>query len=229
MSRTYFVTGTDTGVGKTLVTAALLLTARAAGLRAAAIKPVAAGGELRAGRPANADAVLLQQLSAITLTEEEVNPVALADAIAPHVAAERTGVHISIEALAAHAGAVRERHRLEVLLLEGAGGWLVPVSASETMADLPRSLRCPVILVVGMRLGCLNHALLTAQAIRAAGLELAGWVANSMAAPMPALDENIRALEERLPALRLGSVPWLGSGVTPAQASTWIDATALWG
>jgi len=224
----YFVAGTDTGVGKTRVTAALLLAARAYGLRSLGLKPVAAGCTPADGRLVNDDALLLQRCSSITLDYPAVNPVALEPAIAPHIAAGRIGIELRAAELAGRVRA-QEAGGAELLLVEGAGGWLVPLGATETMADLAAALGYPVILVVGMRLGCLNHALLTAGAIRAAGLPLAGWVANCLTPEMDALEENIRTLELRLPALRLGTVPFLAGGCTPERVNTWLDATSLRG
>lgn len=227
MTRTFFVTGTDTGVGKTLVTGALLLSARSRGLRALAVKPLAAGCERRDGRLVNADALLLRDLVTPTPAYETVNPVALEAPLAPHIAAAAAGRTLHAKELVAHVAAL-SRPDLDLLLVEGAGGWLVPLNDAETFADIPRLLGCPVILVVGMRLGCLNHALLTARAIEAAGLALAGWVANAVDPAMAAFDDNVRALEERLPAPRLGTVPWLGAEATPAAVATVLGPSLLW-
>ena len=224
----FFITGTDTAVGKTLVTGALLLNARAHGLRAVGVKPVSAGCERVAGRLVNADALLLQRLSFVAMDYSDINPVALEPAIAPHIAADRAGISLNAAALAAQVSRVDAQGH-DVLLVEGAGGWLVPLNAQETMADLATWLGYPVILVVAMRLGCLNHALLTAAAIEAAGLTLVGWVANSTTPGMAAFDDNLRTLEARLPALRLGTVPYLGAHVTPELVNTWLDATSLFG
>lgn len=230
--RCYFVTGTDTGVGKTLVTAALLARARAHGRRAVGLKPVSAGCELVDGQLVNEDAVLLRAGSAVPLSYAEVNPMALIPAMAPHIAARRAGLVLQAEELAAAVLKVVDQaadRRFDTVLVEGAGGWLVPLNAGETMADLAVALGYPVILVVAMRLGCLNHALLTAAAIRASGLPLGGWVANGTADGMAAFEENLQTLEERLPAPRLGTVPWLGGQASPAQAGAWLDGTVLFG
>jgi len=224
----FFVTGTDTGVGKTLVTAALLLNARASGRRAVGLKPVSAGCSLRDGQWVNDDALLLQKLSDVPLDYAQVNPVALESAMAPHIAARQAGIDLRaaplVDAISRVAG---QGH--EAVLVEGAGGWLVPLNATETMADVAAGLGYPVILVVAMRLGCLNHALLTVRAIEAAGLSLAGWVANTTGATMDVFDENVQALEQRLPALRLGTVPYLGPAPTPDQVNTWLDGMSLFG
>jgi len=228
-TRGYFVTGTDTGVGKTLVTAALLLAARAQGRRALGLKPLAAGATQAGAALVNDDALLLQQCSEPVPDYREVNPVLLAEALAPHIAARHAGRTLAAAPLQAHVQQVVVNRRPEVVLVEGAGGWLVPLNERETMADLAAGLGYPVILVVALRLGCLNHALLTARAIAAAGLPLAGWVANSPGPAMAALEENLQTLEQRLPALRLGTVPYLGPGATPDQANNWLDATSLFG
>jgi len=226
--RRFFITGTDTGVGKTLVTGALLLNARGYGLGAVGVKPVAAGCSLVGGRLVNEDALVLQRCGSLHLDYAAINPVALEPALAPHIAAARAGVALDAATLAAHVGRVAAGGQ-DVLLVEGAGGWQVPLNARESMADLATRLGYPVILVVAMRLGCLNHALLTAAAIEGAGLTLAGWVANSTGPLMEAFDENLQALEQRLPALRLGTVPYLGPTVSPEQANAWLDGTGLFG
>lgn len=200
-----FVAGTDTEVGKTLCSAALLLRLGEAGVRAAACKPVSAGCRLEGGRLVNGDAELLAATAPVRRPLEVVNPVALEPAIAPHIAAAEAGIELDAAALAdacraAGAGA-------DFLLVEGAGGWRVPLGPTETLADVPRLLGLPVLLVVGLRLGCLSHALLTAEAIRADGLELAGWIANPLDPGMPRLAENIATLEQRLPAPLLARLP----------------------
>jgi len=225
-SMRFFVTGTDTGVGKTLVTGALLLNARAFGWQAVGLKPVSAGCSLVDGQWVNKDALLLQDHSSVRLDYPEVNPVALEPAMAPHIAAHRAGIDLRAAPLVNAVRRVAEQGH-DALLVEGAGGWLVPLNDTETMADVAAGLGYPVILVVALRLGCLNHALLTVQAIEAAGLSLAGWVANTTGTAMDGLDENLQALEQRLPALRLGTVPYLGASVTPGQVNTWLDGTTL--
>ncbi|MBM4196824.1 MAG: dethiobiotin synthase [Gammaproteobacteria bacterium] len=224
--RQYFVTGTDTGVGKTLVTAALLAAAHHRGLRTLALKPVAAGCEIRGGEWMNDDARLLRERATTALDYAAVNPVALRLAMAPHLAARAEGRELAVAPLAAHCREVA-RHAHDLLLAEGAGGWLVPLNERETMADLAAALGWPVVLVVGMRLGCLNHALLTAGTIRAAGLRLAGWVANCIDPDMAARDGNIAALRERLPAPLLGIVPHLPPAGAVEAAAGALDIAAL--
>lgn len=223
-----FVTGTDTGVGKTLFAAALLHRLAGAGVRAAGFKPVSAGCEVRDGRLVNEDAALLAGAGAVPLPLETVNPVALEPAVAPHLAAAEAGLALSARSLASDYERVRSA--AEFVVVEGAGGWRVPLGPEETLADLGRLLGLPVILVVGLRLGCLNHALLTAEAVRADGLELAGWVANVPDADMPRLEGNIATLEARLDCPLLVRLPRLGSP-DPAerarQAAAMIPPAAL--
>ncbi len=221
----YFVTGTDTDVGKTQVAAALLWLARQQGLSTAALKPVAAGCELTALGWRNADALALQRESDPSLAYEAVNPVALAPAIAPHIAAEEEGVVLRAEVLARHCRQVLAG-QADFAVVEGAGGWHVPLNDSETLADLARILALPVVLVVGIRLGCINHALLTAEAIAADGLTLAGWVANSIDPSMARCQENIRAIADRLTAPCLGIVPYL-ENPDPATIASHLSLPAI--
>lgn len=200
-----FVTGTDTGVGKTLFAAALLLRLGDAGVRAAACKPVAAGCRVEGTRRVNADAELLAAVAPVQRPLEIVNPVALEPAIAPHIAAAEAGLALEPGPLVAACRIAAEG--ADYLVVEGAGGWRVPLGPRTTLADLARGLGLPVVLVVGLRLGCLNHALLSAEAIRADGLSLAGWVANPVDPAMPRLEENVATLVERLPAPLLARMP----------------------
>ena len=205
----FFVTGTDTEVGKTFVAAALLLSARNRGLHCVALKPVAAGCTRTKAGLVNDDALGLIAASGANLDYDTVNPVALEPPIAPHIAAQQAGMALSASALARHC---REAlgDDFDFAIIEGAGGWLVPLNATETLADVCVDLGARPILVVGMKLGCLNHALLTADAIIASGGELAGWVANCPTPEMHVFDENVASLRERLPAPCLGVVPYLG-------------------
>ncbi len=217
----FFVAGTDTNVGKTLISAGLLLVAKQQGFSTAALKPVAAGCEQTELGLRNDDALLLQSVMTTTFAYEQVNPIALAPAIAPHIAAQQERRVLSADRIAGFCRA--SMTQADFTLVEGAGGWRVPLNPRETMADLAQILRLPVILVVGVRLGCINHALLTAEAIRNDGLPLAGWVANCIDADMPVLQENIDSLAARLPAPCLAVVPWLASP-TPANVAAAIDA-----
>ena len=201
-----FVTGTDTGVGKTLVSAALLHTLARHHRRVVGMKPVAAGLVQHAGQWVSEDVLALRAASTVAVPAALDNPVALPDAIAPHIAARRAGQAVDVVGLlAAHRSL---RALADAVVVEGAGGWRVPINDHETLADLARALGAPVVLVVGVRLGCLNHALLTAQVVRADGLQLAGWVANVVDPDMPCKEENIDALRQRLDVPLLGTVPW---------------------
>ena len=224
-SKVFFVTGTDTEVGKTLVAAALLSLARRQGLRCAGIKPVAAGCYRQGERLVNEDALALMAASGAKLDYETVNPVALEPAIAPHIAATQAHRPLAVGALAEHCRAVFNAD-FDFIIVEGAGGWFVPLNDKETLADLCIELDIAVILVVGMKLGCINHALLTAAAVARAGLSLAGWVANSVADEMPCLAENLATLKARLPAPCLGVVPHLPAG-EPRRASAHLDIDPL--
>ncbi len=202
----YFVTGTDTGVGKTWVSLAIMARLQQQGLTVVGMKPVASGCERIAGRLCNEDALLIQQQGSLTLPYDTINPYAFAPAIAPHLAAEQAGVLIE-------PGRLKQVYQqlaqdAEWVVVEGAGGWLVPLGADFSIAELARSLGLPVILVVGLRLGCISHALLSAQAIRASGCTLHGWIANTLDPTMPCLEENIRSIAERIEAPLLGTLPY---------------------
>jgi dethiobiotin synthetase len=233
VTRVVFVTGTDTGVGKTLVTAALLRAARQAGVRAIGLKPVAAGGfqrEVDAGDGGwvNEDALWLQAESGVVLDYRAVNPFMLPEPMSPHLAAARVGRQVAVAPVVAAVRAVVATHRPQLALVEGAGGWLCPLNDDETLADVAAALPAEVLLVVGLRLGCLNHALLTAAAITAAGLKLTGWVANTLAADMPVRVENIATLAGKLPAPLLGIVPALVDPRDLVTAAAGLAGHKLW-
>lgn len=202
--RGYFVTGTDTGVGKTRVAVALIRALRARGLRVAGMKPVAAGAE--PGAP-NEDVVALCAAGNVAAPLEDTNPYAFDAAIAPHIAAAAAGVRIDLERIAA--ACARLAARADAVVVEGAGGWRVPLDGETDMADLAARLGLPVVLVVGLRLGCLNHARLTAEAVRARGVPWAGWVGNRLEAAMPREAENVAALRAHLPGPCLGIQPFM--------------------
>lgn len=222
MSRTYFVTGTDTEVGKTAVSCALLRAAAAAGLSTAAVKPVAAGCDARGH---NEDALQLIDAMTTSMDYEQVNPVALEAAIAPHIAAEQEGRRVQASRLAGICRGVMMSGP-DLVLIEGAGGWRVPISPRETLADLARELQVGVILVVGMRLGCINHALLTAEAVQRDGLVLSGWVANQPAERMNCHEQNLDTLHSGLRAPFLGELPHL-SPWDPELAAKHLDIQSL--
>ena len=222
--RSLFVTGTDTGVGKTLVSAALLHALAARGRRVVGMKPVAAGLVRRGEAWVSEDVLALRAASTVAVPPELDNPVALPDALSPHLAAARAGRHITVAELLASQRALQGW--ADVVLVEGAGGWRVPLNDRETLADLAATMAAPVVLVVGLRLGCLNHALLTAEAIRADGLHLAGWVANRITPDMACVDENIATLRQRLAAPLLGVLPWLGN--TPDARAVVLQLPEDW-
>jgi dethiobiotin synthetase len=202
--KAFFVTGTDTGVGKTLVACAMLHTLRQRHARVVGMKPVAAGAVQTSDGLASEDALALRAFSSVAVPPELDNPVLLPEPLSPHLAAQRAGKRIAIDHIV---HCQRELARLtDAMVVEGAGGFHVPLSPTETGADLAQALGLPLVLVVGLRLGCLNHALLTAEAIRARGLTLAGWVANRIDPAMPAHQENIAFLRERLQAPLLADV-----------------------
>ena len=202
-----FVTGTDTGVGKTLIACALLRAFAARGRRVIGMKPVAAGATEAEDGWRNEDVAALADASNVHAAREWINPYLLAAPVAPHLAAAAEGVAIDfgrIERSLAQLRAVAD-----IVVVEGVGGFRVPLNDREDSADLAARLALPVVLVVGMRLGCLNHALLTAEAIGARGVRLAGWVANRIEPGMARAAENVAALSERLGAPLIGDVPFM--------------------
>ncbi|MDH0628696.1 dethiobiotin synthase [Pseudomonas mosselii] len=218
MSQAYFIAGTDTDVGKTTIAAGLLHAARQLGLSTLAAKPVASGCVVTAKGLRNSDALALIDESSVKLPYEAVNPFAFEPAIAPHVAAREAGVALSVPALRDAMQQVLAQHA-DFTLIEGAGGWRVPLSDHANLSDVAIALKLPVILVVGVRLGCINHALLSAEAIARDGLQLAGWVANIVDPRTSRLEENLSSLAERLPAPCLGRVPWLKQAGADAVAA----------
>jgi len=220
----YFVTGTDTAVGKTLVSSALLIHFRRQGRRPGGMKPVAAGAEPMDGEPRNADAEALRRLMDPPPPYERVNPYLFEPPIAPHIAAHRASSVIDLQAI--RAGFRRLSEHYDPMIVEGAGGWLVPLGPRLTMADLASSLGLPVILVVPIRLGCINHCLLTAASIRDHHLPLAGWVATYPAPYGEVGDEVIASLRARVAAPHMGTIPYLPD-VTVEAAATHLDWTRL--
>jgi dethiobiotin synthetase len=218
MALAYFVTGTDTEVGKTTVAAGMLHAARLQGLSTAAAKPVASGCVKTEQGLRNDDALALLAQCSLPLRYEEVNPQAFEPAIAPHLAAREAGVVLDVASLYQPVREVLDRGA-DFSLVEGAGGWRVPLSGTQTLSDLAIALGLPVILVVGVRLGCINHAVLTAEAIARDDLQLAGWVANIVEPQTSRLEDNLATLAERLPAPCLGHVPRLESARADAVSA----------
>jgi dethiobiotin synthetase len=227
MSTGLFVTGTDTGVGKTVVACALVHALRARGLRVAPMKPVAAGAIAHGAGWANEDTLALLAASGEdALRSEAATPVLLREPMAPHIAAAREDRQIRLAPIVeAHRRLARD---FDATVVEGVGGFLVPLGPALDARDLAVALGLPVVLVVGLRLGCLNHALLTAEAIRGAGLPLAGWVANAIDPAMAAAQENVAALRERLPAPLIGQLPHLPHA-DPRALAAFLDVTRLAG
>lgn len=208
MMNKFFIAGTDTDVGKTLIATALLVAAENEGLSTLAMKPLAAGCQQTADGLRNNDALMLQQHMTLPLSYQQINPIAFEAAIAPHIAAERLGKRLTVSQLTGFCRGVL-MNKVDLALIEGAGGWRLPLNRAETLAGLVKELKLPVILVVGLRLGCINHSLLTAEAIARDGVPLAGWVANQLDAEMDCMTENIAAIADRLAVPCLGVVPFL--------------------
>jgi dethiobiotin synthetase len=205
--QSFFVTGIDTEVGKTYVSCALIRQLVAAGQRVAGMKPVASGARKLDGQLRNDDALQLMSAANVDMDYELVNPYCFEPAIAPHIAAQQAGVEMSPEVI--HTAYKKLSAQADIVVVEGVGGWYVPLNSYQTMADVAQTLNLPVLLVVGMRLGCLNHALLTADAVRARGLKLAGWIANILDPSMPELTHNIDTLKRFIMAPHLGVMPFL--------------------
>ncbi len=216
----WFITGTDTETGKTVASSALLQAASAAGLRTAGYKPVASGCEMTPEGVRNSDALALQRYSSVALSYEQVNPLAFMEPTSPHIVSAEEGRPISFRQLSAGLRALEEQ--AEWILTEGAGGWFTPLSETQTYADWVTEEQLPVILVVGVKLGCINHAMLTAAAVKAAGLPLAGWIANDIQAPGKRHQEYITSLQQRIDAPFLGEIPWLQSEAQLADCGRYL-------
>lgn len=214
MAQSYFVIGTDTNVGKTYVASALVRYFVYAGFKTVGMKPIASGCEPSQQGDwqhelVNEDVLALSGASNVNAPLDLINPYRFAAAIAPHLAAMQAGVEMNLDAIT---HAYQQLAALaEVVIVEGAGGFIVPINQNETLADLALKLDIPIILVVGMRLGCINHALLTVEAIQARGLTLEGWVANQVDPSMTMFDENLSSLQQRIAAPCLSAVRWQGS------------------
>lgn len=220
----YFITGTDTEIGKTFVTAALLRAFGEQGMRTLGMKPVAAGAEMIDGVWHNEDVDQLIAAANVSAPQDMVAPYLMQTPAAPHIVAQLEDVQIDVLQIAACYQEAREL--ADVVLVEGVGGYVVPLNDTVSTVDMAQVLNLPVILVVGMRLGCINHALLTAQAIQVSGLSLAGWVANTVDAEMKFFEENVQALKQRLPAPCLGVIPRLAQSQTDT-AYRYLDLNLL--
>ena len=223
-ARTLFITGTDTGVGKTLVAAALVRSFRLAGRRVVGLKPVASGCMPTADGLRNDDALALMAEASVDAPYPVVNPYAFAPPIAPHIAAAAGGIELSIDRIVA----IRDSFDpvTDEIVVEGAGGWRVPLGVDTDFSDLAVRLNAGVVLVVGLRLGCLNHAALTAESVAARKLPLAGWIANEMDPNVAHPDENVATLQRLLKAPFLGRIPTLAHP-TAAAASPYLQLGGL--
>jgi dethiobiotin synthetase len=220
--KTYFVTGTDTDAGKTLVAEALLHKARQQGLVCYGLKPVAAGAEIHNGEASNSDAVKLQNAASVHLPYAVINPYLFNSPIAPHIAAEQSQTSITQQVLVDHIRQTLIQCPADLVVVEGAGGWLVPINAAQYLSGIALDLQLEVIVVVGLKLGCLNHALLTVRAIEQDGLKVAAWVGSQIEADMPVLTENIATLTQKIVAPCLGIIPHQ-AGINGEQAAKFIN------
>lgn len=217
-NKAFFITGTDTEIGKTTIACSLLFLAQARKLATAAIKPVASGCMQTADGLRNDDALALWKYCSLPLNYAEINPFAFEPAIAPHIAAQESNTELSVAKILPLVKTVIAKNA-DFTLVEGAGGWRVPLNNKEYLSDLAKGLELPVIMVVGVRLGCVSHALLTKQAIEQDGLTIAGWVANIVDPNVFRLDENLQTLHSHLNLLCLGIVPHLNNPTTEQVAS----------
>jgi len=201
-----FITGTDTGVGKTVVACALVRGLTSLGLKVAVMKPVASGSVQTAQGLRNADALALALASNVPLTYEEMNPYCFEVPVSPHIAAKDAGINVDTDAIRRLFVAIG--HSADWVVVEGAGGWFAPISERQTMADLAWALGIPALIVVGVKLGCLNHAQLTQLAIEARGVSFAGWIANQAGPSMARAEENLATLERLIGEPALACVPY---------------------
>ena len=220
-----FITGTDTDVGKTLVTSCLIQKLQNAKYTVTAIKPVAAGCDWLDGQLKNSDALTLQQSMQQSISYDLVNPIALESPIAPHIAATKESLNLSVQVLQEQCDL--SQHQTDILMVEGAGGWLVPLNDTETLADFVVAESMEVILVVGLKLGCINHALLTVKAIEAADLSLVGWVANLIDPGMLVVAENMDTLKQRINAPLIGEIPYIESNNIIQEAIEYVNISPL--
>ena len=222
----FFITGTDTGIGKTRVACGLVAALQRQGLRVLAMKPVACGVIEHNGCMINEDVLAFSELTGQKPDDPRLCPYSLPEPVSPNIAAEHAAISIDLHLINDYLTELRSQ--AHVVVVEGAGGWLAPLSATQTMADLACALRLPVILTVGLRLGCLNHALLTLHALRSSGATLAGWVANHVDPAMPEVAANIATLERHIGVPPLAILPHeaTGNGVREALRGAALQLTA---
>lgn len=224
MTRGFFITGTDTDIGKTKVSLGLLSAINAIDHSTVAMKPVASGCVHTSEGLRSDDAIQLSELASIKLPYEKINPYAFEPPIAPHIAADQVGTKIDTSTITKYFQEIS--HLADYIIVEGVGGWQVPLNENETLADLAEILGLPVILVVGMRLGCLNHALLSWESIHRRNIRLAGWVANQIQPNFPNLDENVATLERYIQAPLLGLIPYLPAP-NPSSIASFLNLQML--
>ncbi|AFP84486.1 dethiobiotin synthase [secondary endosymbiont of Ctenarytaina eucalypti] len=225
MTRSFFITGTDTAVGKTLAACALLQAAARAGYRAAGYKPVASGCEITPEGPRNCDALALMANGNMLLAYNQVNPLAFIEATSPHLASQDEGRSITIADLSAGLRVLETA--ADWLVIEGAGGWFTPLGKNLSYADWVISEKLPVILVVGIKIGCINHALLNARAVHQAGLPLVGWIASHLSAATHRSEDYLTALRDRLQEPLLGEIPWLSARGNKPLLAHYLDFSLL--
>lgn len=225
MTAKFFIAGTDTSAGKTLVTAALLRAASGFGQSCFGLKPVAAGADVTPQGLRNEDALQLQSAASIKLEYALINPYCYTQPVSPHISAQRDGQELNVEQLYS-ACTDKRLPKSDLCLVEGAGGWAVPINDRESLADLALKLEYPVLLVVGLKLGCINHATLTARAIRASGLRLAGWVATQTEPGMLEVEGNLKTIQAQLEAPMLGFIPF-STDISAKSAAAALDINKL--
>ncbi len=219
--KTLFVTGTDTDVGKTICVKALLQAGKAQNISTLAYKPIAAGCELTAEGLRNEDALILKANCTVETSYQAVNPISFELAIAPHIAAELENRPIDLHVITQGLKYLQDK-RADLLIVEGAGGWRLPLNKEQLLSDWVKTQKLPVILVVGMKLGCLNHALLTYEAIIRDGLKVVGWIANQQQSDMPYYEQNLQMLTDKIDAPMIAEVPYL-TNINEADLAQYVN------
>lgn len=210
MANGIFITGTDTGIGKTIASCAVMHELAKQGYKVAGMKPIASGARFQNGQLQNEDALALIQHANISVDYQQVNPYCFEPAIAPHIAAEQAGVDIDISII--QESYLELSKQSDWVVVEGMGGWLVPINQEQVVADIALELQLPVILVVGLRLGCINHALLTMDSMKAKNINIMGWIANSVDSNLTAKEKIIKTLQNKLDSTCLGYLPYFDKG-----------------
>ena len=234
MTKGFFITGTDTNIGKTIASCALLHTLSQQGFKVAGMKPIASGAELNSNidsanphskRPEgilqNEDALALIEHSNVPLDYQQVNPYCFKPAIAPHLAAQQAKIEIAMPIIEQAYAELSKQ--VDWVIVEGVGGWRVPINPQQCVADIALQLKLPVILVVGMKLGCINHALLTIESIKAAGIPLKGWIANQIDPEMQCYEQTIKTLQNKMNTTYLGSLPYFNKGRFDPEQNNFTD------